>query len=104
MVLVKGRARKDTGKVVVGRAHRIACFREKAGAGREGYDNAGVYAMRRDIFSRMGRRRKFSLENDLFPALPGRLFFGFVQSKSFVDIGTPRRYKEARKILRNRHL
>jgi NDP-sugar pyrophosphorylase family protein len=43
--------------------------------------------------------KRFSLEQDVFPALVGKGFYGFCVDTPFYDIGTPERYEAARQAL-----
>ena len=69
---------------------RVTGFREKA-AGAEGWVNAGVYAIGRDLLARVPAGEVVSLERDVFPAAlrDGLTLAAFEQDESFTDIGTP---------------
>ena len=69
---------------------RIGGFKEKASRS-EGYINAGVYALSRQILPLMPEG-PFSLEKDHFPFLTGRGFFALPMDGYFVDMGTPSDY------------
>jgi mannose-1-phosphate guanylyltransferase len=47
----------------------------------------------------MPNSRRFSLERDFFPAMVGERLFGYISSGFFLDIGTPERYRRARRHL-----
>ena len=87
---------KDYGTILLDQQKRIKGFREKADAA-AAYVNAGVYCFDRSVFSFMPKAKKFSLETDLFPTLVNKRFYGFKINKKFFDIGTPERYKKAKK-------
>jgi NDP-sugar pyrophosphorylase family protein len=44
--------------------------------------------------------KKFSLEEDFFPKIINKRFYGYITEETFIDIGTPERYKKAKKLLR----
>lgn len=61
--------------------------------------NAGIYVVRRAIFSGM-TDRKFSIEHDLFPRLAtARRLFGLSLAGHFIDIGIPEDYAAAQSLL-----
>jgi D-glycero-alpha-D-manno-heptose 1-phosphate guanylyltransferase len=75
---------------------RIERFREK-GYRREGLINGGVYILKRDVFSEIAFKNKFSFEKDCLEKYSGALgFYGlpFVES-FFIDIGVPEDYARA---------
>jgi NDP-sugar pyrophosphorylase family protein len=39
------------------------------------------------------------LEYDLFPTLAGKAFYGYVSESEVLDIGTPKRYEKAKRLL-----
>ena len=69
---------------------RVTGFREKA-AGAEGWVNAGVYMIERELLARVPVGKVVSLERDVFPAAlrDGLTLAAFEQDESFTDIGTP---------------
>ncbi|MFC1594563.1 nucleotidyltransferase family protein [Candidatus Omnitrophota bacterium] len=99
MVLAELDSSSDYGNVTVVDDARIKAFQEKPSSSRSSLMNAGVYCMRRDIFSHMPDQSSFSLERDVFPQMLSAPCYGFVTTASCIDIGTPERYKEAQKIL-----
>jgi len=97
IVLARPRNEKDYGAVVLDRTGNILGFNEKEKKEENHFLNAGIYFMRRDVFSRMPHG-SFSLEKDLFPKLIGSEFYGFPVDGELIDIGTPERYARAHKI------
>jgi NDP-sugar pyrophosphorylase family protein len=89
--------RTDCGRVLLGRGRRIRAFTEKPRAGFRDPVNAGIYVLSRRILDAIPRGRVFSLEHDLFPRLEH--CYGFLCEGALTDIGTPARYREARKKL-----
>ena len=78
---------------------QVVKFREKEpGQGGHGV-NAGVYCFNEDILLSMPDIKRFSLEQDVFPALVGKGFYGFCVDAPFYDIGTPERYEAAKQAL-----
>src|SRR3989338_337764 len=78
---------------------KVLKFREKEpGEGGHGV-NAGVYCFNEDILLSMPDAKRFSLEQDVFPVLVGKGFYGFCVDAPFYDIGTPERYEAARQAL-----
>ena len=69
---------------------RVTGFREKSGT-TEGWVNAGVYVIERELLARVPAGEAVSLERDVFPAAlrDGLMLAGFEQNESFTDIGTP---------------
>tara|TARA_B100000579_G_scaffold21758_1_gene15335 strand:+ start:2044 stop:3228 length:1185 start_codon:yes stop_codon:yes gene_type:complete len=63
------------------------------------YMNGGVYFFKKKIF-RFIKNKKTSLENDILPTLiKKRKISGLLVKKFFLDIGTPKNYKKAGKLL-----
>ena len=100
MVLVKTEKTKDYGVIALETSHRIVKFGEKASVKHNsGFVNAGIYLFNTNILSLMPVHKNFSLEYDLFPKIVSMEFYGYVTSGVFVDIGTPERYEQAKKLL-----
>jgi NDP-sugar pyrophosphorylase family protein len=81
---------------------RIKRFIEKppAGASPSNLINAGIYVLSQEIFGYIPKRRKVSLEREIFPKLveEGRLY-GYVFEGLWKDIGKMENYFEVNKIL-----
>lgn len=76
---------------------RVTHFCEKeAGAARDGWVNAGVYVIERELLERVPFGEVVSLERDVFPAAlhDGLLLAAFPQDAGFHDIGTPDALRE----------
>jgi D-glycero-alpha-D-manno-heptose 1-phosphate guanylyltransferase len=87
----------DYGNIRLDRDSRLLGFSEKKVQKGETHINAGIYFFRKDIFRHMPRKKKFSLEKDLFPQLVADgSVFGLKTKGCFLDIGTPERYSQAR--------
>jgi NDP-sugar pyrophosphorylase family protein len=95
MVVTRMEQGGDYGTIRVNEAGRVEGYEEKTGQGT--YVNAGIYCMAKEILSTIPAGTACSLERDVFPALVFRRFYAFVTSVSFVDIGTPDRYREAKR-------
>jgi len=80
---------------------KIEEFEEK-GVGRNGWINAGVYLIRREIIATIPSNRTVSLEREVFPFLIGKKFYGYKSHGAFIDIGTPESYKKAEEFFTKR--
>jgi NDP-sugar pyrophosphorylase family protein len=91
----------DYGRLRVEPDGRVSAFDEKAPDAGGGLVNAGVYLVARSLFSKSAPSGRFSLETDLFPVLAreGRVH-AWTHEGPFVDIGTPERYRDAPRRLR----
>lgn len=87
----------DYGTLAVSEASRIKGYQEKTG--QSAYANAGIYCMEKKILTLIPAGAPCSLERDIFPSLAARHFYAFVTALGFIDIGTPERYREAKKRL-----
>lgn len=99
LAVVPGEAGADYGSVRLADDGAVTSFTEKSGRG-AGYRSAGVYLMERDWFEKRSPAGPFSLEQDFFPGCVGAGAHGYVHQGSFVDIGTPDRYRDAERTLR----
>ncbi len=95
----KVQSASDFGSITLGSDQEIKNFEEKAQS-LESFVNAGVYCFNRETFDRMPAEDKFSMEEDYFPTLIGKAFYGYTTTKEFIDIGTPERYKQAQIFLK----
>lgn len=102
IVLTSSKVNGDYGFITVDSSFRITSFREKVTEAKNGLINAGIYLMRKDIFSYMPEDTCFSLEYDLFPKILNHKGYGFLTEGQLIDIGTPERYKKAIKILKGK--
>jgi len=91
---------REFGSVRLDGESRIVSFDEKKAGGGKKMVNAGIYCFNRDVLSLMAWGINLSLEKDLFPSLKETDMAGFVTDASFVDIGTPERYSQAKQTLR----
>lgn len=99
VALTQPRKEKDYGAVFLDKDKKINRFNEKQGYNENHFLNAGIYAMSKEVFSRMPEGN-FSLETDFFPSLVGEAFYGLPVGGEVIDIGTPERYKLASKIFK----
>ena len=90
----------DYGSITVNEKGQIIAFKEKLTLGQAGLINTGTYCLDRDVFNLAPTPQKFSIENDFFPHLVGKGFYGFEVENKFIDIGTPERYQWAQEHLR----
>jgi NDP-sugar pyrophosphorylase family protein len=90
----------DYGRVDIGEDGKIKGFNEKIKRKEGGLVNAGIYLMKRELLSLIPNR-KYSLEYGLFPRLCDGKLYGFITDAQLLDIGTPKRYLKAKKVLRD---
>ncbi|MBU0778357.1 nucleotidyltransferase family protein [Patescibacteria group bacterium] len=95
MVLARSKAVQDFGNVMLDSSQRITSFKEKVVCRNECLINAGIYIMKKEIFSYMPDEKHFSLEYDLFSGLIEGDCYGFITESELIDIGTPERYEKA---------
>ena len=87
---------RDYGSITMNRLGRVKAFDEKK-VSRKALVNVGIYLFERSVLSLMPYGEKFSLEYDFFPKNINNRMYGFLTEGSFIDIGTPQRYKKATK-------
>lgn len=97
ILLRKVKNNSDFGGITTDRSSAITCFSEKNPALRNNFINGGVYLFSKNIFSKMPKNVKFSLEYDFFPQMIGYGLYGYKKTGFFIDIGTPERYLAAKK-------
>ena len=85
----------DYGTLSLDAEGRIRSFVEKDSVDDEAHQNAGVYLIDRDYFERNAPEGAFSLEREFFPRFLGERAFAFVYAGTFLDIGTPERFRQA---------
>ena len=88
--------KEECGSILLDEKVRVTQFLEKSKQSSAGYVNAGVYCFEQKVFDLMPDDEKFSLEYDVFPRLIEQGLYGFQVDKSFHDIGTPERYRQAK--------
>ena len=95
LVLTKVEEKGDFGSVVVDDRKQIVSFQEKANLASSPFVSVGIYCFQKKVFDLMPSHDVFSIEQDFFPRLIGKGFYGFVTEHQFLDIGTPDRYERA---------
>jgi D-glycero-alpha-D-manno-heptose-7-phosphate kinase len=86
----------QSGTVVL-EGSRISQFLEKSADG-EGLVNRGIYVFEPKVFDYIEEGKKVSLEQEIFPKLASQgVLFGYEDSSSFIDIGSPGEYKKLKK-------
>jgi NDP-sugar pyrophosphorylase family protein len=101
------------GTVQLNRLGRVIAFREKkqnlvsqdnSPRGRRSSQliNGGVYLMEKQFISAIPSHKAISLEAETFPALVGKILYGFVTDGYFIDIGVPADYERAQSELPRR--
>jgi NDP-sugar pyrophosphorylase family protein len=102
ILLKKVKDGSDYGAITLAPNLRIVRFNEKQAGVKDCYINAGVYVFDQKVFGLMPERRKFSLEKDVFQRFTRQAVFGYpVHGKSFIDIGTPERFRKAAACIRS---
>jgi len=101
IAVIKSPENQDGGLVSLDAQGKIALFNEKAKSKKTAYINAGIYLLNKAIFNVIKPGEKISLEYDIFPELAGEKFYGYAVSGKLIDIGTPERYMQARKLFDN---
>ncbi|NQT72556.1 MAG: NTP transferase domain-containing protein [Chloroflexi bacterium] len=99
MVVIDAKDANDYGSITLGDSREITAFNEKDSAGQPQLVNGGIYLFDKDVLQLIPKMTKFSLERDLFPKIVDRDFYGYLADGTFVDIGTPERYRQANDIL-----
>lgn len=102
MAVVESEETADRGLVTLDSLQRIVSFEEKEQAQEQGYVNAGIYFFQKEILSSIPANTKYSLEYDLLPGLTNHRSFAFVSREELIDIGTPQRYEQAKRLFLNR--
>lgn len=87
------------GAVEIDSSQRIVSFREKSQAAQAGWINAGLYLMQKSLFTSFVPGI-YSLEKDFFPMFLNRQIVAYMNTGTFIDIGTPNSYNEAQEILK----
>lgn len=85
------------GTIQLGRLNKIAAFKEKDNAEKEGLINGGVYILNREVYlNKTEVDTTFSIEKDFYEKRLKELnIFGFEYNGYFIDIGIPEDYKKA---------
>jgi len=90
------------GRVDVDPSGWITDFAEKASAATQGWINAGIYLLQREVLSVVPPAEATSLERQVFPALIGRGLYGCKTGGRFIDIGTPESFAQAAEFFADR--
>ena len=103
-ILVKiGKKYKDSGNIIISKKSQIKLFVEKKKTNnKRSFFNAGIYIISKNFFLKNFSKIKYlSLEHDIIPELiKTSKVFGFQSSGKFLDIGTPKNYRLAQKIVK----
>lgn len=76
-------------------------FLEKGGQATEGFINAGIYVIERDILLRITPKKMISLEREIFPLYLGKSMYAYKSIGAFIDIGVPDDYKRAQQLFQH---
>jgi D-glycero-alpha-D-manno-heptose 1-phosphate guanylyltransferase len=90
---------KRYGLVNVADDDAVVSFVEKGENAGEGFVNAGVYIVHKDMLTLIPLHTFYSLEQDLLPALIGSDVYGYRCRGKFIDIGTPESYRLAEEFI-----
>lgn len=96
-VVAKSKGVRGQGLINFDASQQIVSFEEKKHNSENGYINAGIYLFNKPILSEIPRRIPYSLEKNLFPSILGKKFFAYITTGEMLDIGSPERYKFAKK-------
>lgn len=80
------------GTVVLNPDDSISAFQEKKEGSGEGFINAGIYLINKELIAQFPEGKNVSIEKDVFPNWIGKGFFGYKGHNTFIDIGTPENY------------
>ena len=83
------------GKVDINENDEIVGFEEKKENGGHGLINAGFYLIKKSLLLEIPKGKPVSFEKEIFPVWLTKGLYGFKSKGRFIDIGTPRSYKEA---------
>ncbi len=84
------------GLVEIDKNSHITSFREKGAISKSNLINGGVYVFQKEMFNSISRGN-VSLEEDIFPKLIGKRFYGKPHRTYFIDIGVPEDYGKIQK-------
>lgn len=99
--------KEDTGRygnIVIDKDNKIVSFSEKAGEGRAGHINGGIYIFRKEVLAYIPMNKVCSLEEEIIPFLVGKGLHGFPVKGYFIDIGIPEDYEKAKREIPLRRL
>ena len=84
------------GSVVIDNQNKIINFTEKNEVTGKGLINGGIYAVNKNLFSKLNLDGKFSFEKEVMEAFYGKIdFYGLAFNSYFIDIGIPEDYNRA---------
>lgn len=89
------------GAVVLDENKKISCFSEKGKYSGAGLINAGISLIGKRLFNEYcPDKLNFSIETEIFPSLvKAHELSGFIENRTFIDIGIPEAYNKAAKII-----
>ncbi len=81
------------GRVILNDNNVITNFEEKTSVPAEGYINAGMYLIKRELFNIVEDDKAISIEKDLLPKfIKNNQIYAFISYGKFIDIGVPESY------------
>lgn len=84
------------GLVEIDKNSYITSFREKGAVSKSNLINGGVYVFQKEVLNLISEG-SVSLEEDIFPKLIGKHFYGKPEKVYFIDIGVPEDYNRVQK-------
>lgn len=101
LLLVKMLEANRYGCIQTDQSNMIIQFKEKGKQSTEGWINAGIYLLKKELIKSIPGNRSVSLEREMFPLwLSKNLIFGYKCSDAFIDIGIPEDLKKAIMLMR----
>ena len=98
MAVTESEETENGGLVRFDNSQKIVSFEEKKIKSQKGYINSGIYLFQKNILSLIPEQTKYSLEYNLFPKLTNQNSFAFISPEKLIDIGTPERYRQAKRL------
>ncbi|MEK6843477.1 MAG: sugar phosphate nucleotidyltransferase [Candidatus Micrarchaeota archaeon] len=95
LTIAVSRAKNEGGKINVATDLRVASFGEKGA-----FVNAGAYVANSKILKTIPANKKVSFEESIIPKLLVQRVFAFPLDGGFLDIGTPKRYSLANRLIK----
>ena len=89
------------GAISLNNNNEIIEFVEKGSRLNNTLINTGVYLMNKEVVKTIPKKNPFSLEYEFLPTLIGEKLFAYESKGKFIDIGTPKSFKEAQSFFKD---
>lgn len=100
LLLVKSADRgRRYGHVRINPKGQVVSFDEKSADAADGWINAGIYLLKKELILSIPEGKRVSLEEEMFPPWIGMGLYGFQSDGPFIDIGVPEDYSRAEQIM-----